>query len=127
MGLRELAKTDIEDFTSNLNEFGLEATFTTPDGLISVDVVGIEGKISMGFDMDTGKEVNAQKASISVSEKFFIDADYPVRNAAGEVSMKRHKVDYIDSTGEMCYFEVMEQFPDESVGLIVFLLIKRKV
>mgnify|MGYP003402546550 FL=1 len=126
MGLRELAKQDIEDITSNLNEFGLEMTFTPPVGY-SLSVVGTEAKIHMGFDMDTGKEINAQKATVSVSEKFFIDGDYPVRNAAGEVSMKKHRVDYIDSTGTTCNFEVLEQFPDETIGLIVFILGKRKL
>ena len=125
MGLRELAKADIEDITSNLNEFGLAMTFSTPDGAISVEVVGTEAKIHMGFDMDTGKEINAQKASVSVSEKFFIDADYPVRDAAGSVSMKKHRVSYIDSTGTTCNFQIAEQFPDESIGLIVFILVKR--
>lgn len=127
MGLRELAKQDIEAITSNKNEFGLDIKFSTPDGLIEVDVVGTEAKTHMKFDFETGKEVNAQKASVSVSEKFFIDADYPVRNAAGKVSMKKHKVDYIDSTGNMCYFEVMENFADETLGLIVFMLVERKV
>ncbi len=126
MGLRELAKADIADITSNLNEFGLAITFTPPVGY-SLDVVGTEAKIHMQFDVETGKDVNAQKASVSVSEKFFIDGDYPVRNAAGEVSMKKHKVDYIDSTGTECHFEVLEQFPDETLGLIVFILGKRKV
>ncbi len=126
MGLRELAKQDIEDITSNLNEFGLAMTFTPPVGY-SLDVVGTEAKIHMQFDVETGKDVNAQKASVSVSEKFFIDADYPVRNASGEVAMKKHKVDYIDSTGTTCNFEVLEQFPDETLGLIVFILGKRKV
>lgn len=123
MGLRETAARDMEDFTSNLNEHGLEMTFSTPNGQITVDVVGIEAKIHMAFDFDTGKEVNAQKASVSVSEKLFIDANYPVRNAAGRVNMKDHNVSYIDSTGTECDFKVMEQYPDESLGHIVFILV----
>lgn len=127
MSLRALAKEDIENITSNLNEFGLAIKFTTPDGSIELDVVGIEAKIHLAYDLDTGKEINAQKAYISVSEKFFIDANYPVRNAAGKVNMKKHKVDYIDSTGTMCYFEVLENLPDETIGLISFVLGDRKV
>jgi hypothetical protein len=126
MGLRELAKADIADITSNLNEFGLAMTFTPPTGY-SLEVVGTEAKIHMQFDVETGKDINAQKASVSVSEQFFIDGDYPVRDAAGRVNMKKHKVDYIDSTGTTCLFEVLEQFPDETLGLIVFILGQRKV
>jgi len=127
MGLRALAKQDIEDITSNLNEFGLSISFATPDGSITLDVVGLETKIHMNYDFETGDNINAQKASVSVSEKQFIDADYPVRDAAGRVNMKKHRVSYIDSTGNECNFEVMEQYPDETIGLIVFKLCNRKV
>ncbi len=127
MNLRELAKQDIEDISSNLNEFGLSINFATPDGAIELTVTGLEAKIHKTFDFETGKDVNAQKASVSVSEKFFIDANYPVRNAAGKVAMKKHRVSYIDSTGTLCNFEVIEQFPDETLGLIVFMLVDRKL
>jgi len=127
MGLRALAKADLEDISSNLEEHGLEITFATPDGSIEIDVVGLESKTHRNFDLDTGKDINVQKAQVSVSEKFFIDVDYPVRNAAGNVNMKKHRVDYIDSTGSNCKFEVLEQFPDETLGFIVFILGDRKV
>jgi hypothetical protein len=126
MSLRDLARQDIEDITSNLNEFGLEITFTAPNDQEAV-VVGTEAKIHMAIDFETGKEVSAQKASVTIAEKFFIDAGYPVRNAAGSVSMKKHKVDYIDSTGTTCNFEVVDTFPDETVGVIVFYLAERKL
>ena len=126
MGLMAQAKADIEAITSNLNEFGMAINFTTPNGLITLDVVGTESKVHMGFDFDTGKEINSQKAHVSVSEKFFIDANYPVRNVAGKVDMKKHRVSYIDSTGTTCNFEVIEQFPDEAIGLMVFILGERK-
>lgn len=122
MGLRELAQQDFANITSNLNEFGLQITFTTPDGNTSVQVNGIEAKIYMQFDFDSGKEVNAQKARVTVSEKFLTQLNYPVRNLAGKVSMKKHQVSYIDSTGTTCNFQVAENLPDETVGTITFIL-----
>lgn len=127
MSLRELAKADVLSITSNENEFGLAMTFTTPGDDITVNVVGIESKTSLAFNFETGEEMNAQKVRVSVSEGLFINADYPVRNAAGKVSMKNHKVQYEDSTGTMCYFEVLENFPDETLGLIGFILGQRSV
>lgn len=126
MNIRELAKNDIENITSNLNEFGLAITFEAPNGDIA-DVVGIESKVYMAFDMDTGKDINVQKAHVTIAEKFFIENDYPVRNASGRVSMKKHKVTYVDVNGITCNFEVIENFPDETLGLIVFSLGERKV
>jgi len=56
----------------------------------------------------------------------FINNNYQIRDVAGKVSMKKHKVSYIDSTGASGSYEVTEAFPDQAVGLIVFILGERK-
>jgi hypothetical protein len=122
MGLMDEINEDIQDITGNLNEFGVSITFTTPDGVASATVVGTASKHFMNFDFDSGKNVNSQNAHVSVSEAFLIAANYPVRNPAGNVNMKRHRVSYIDSTGVSGSYEILEQFPDQAIGLIVFIL-----
>lgn len=121
MGLMDEINLDIQDITGNLNEFGVSITFTAPTGETAT-VVGTASKHFMNFDFDTGKNVNSQNAHVTVSEAFLIAADYPVRNPAGNVNMKRHRVSYIDSTGAAGSYEILEQFPDQAIGLIVFIL-----
>lgn len=114
-------KQDIQNITSNLNEFGVSITFTAPTGETAT-VVGTASKHFMNFDFDTGKNTNSQNAHVTVSEALLTAEDYPVRNPAGNVNMKKHRVSYIDSTGVSGSYEITEQFPDQAVGLIVFIL-----
>lgn len=121
MGLMDEIKQDVKDITSNSNEFGVSITFTAPTGETAT-VVGTASKHFMNFDFDTGKNVNSQNAHVTVSEEVLIDADYPVRNPAGNVNMRNHRVSYIDSTGVTGTYVITEQFPDQAIGLIVFIL-----
>lgn len=127
MGLMEIIKQDIQDITSNINEFGVAITFTNPDNSQSIEVVGTASNHFMQFDFESGKNVNSQNTHVSVSEQLFIDAGYVIRNAEGKVSVKKHKVAWIDSTGLSGSYEVIEAMPDQSIGLIVFILGNRKL
>lgn len=127
MGLMEIIKQDIQDITSNINEFGVAITFTNPDNSQSIEVVGTASNHFMQFDFESGKNVNSQNTHVSVSEQLFIDAGYVIRNAEGKVSVKKHKVTWIDSTGVSGSYEVIEAIPDQSIGLIVFILGNRKL
>lgn len=127
MGLMAIIKQDIQDITSNINEFGVAITFTNPDNSQSIEVVGTASNHFMQFDFESGKNVNSQNTHVSVSEQLFIDAGYVIRNAEGKVSVKKHKVTWIDSTGVSGSYEVIEAIPDQSIGLIVFILGNRKL
>lgn len=122
MGLIDQIKADIEDITSNAEEFGWPLTFTSPDGASTVAVTGLYTKHHIGIDPESNKQVNVKNSHCSVSEKFFTDAGYPCRNAANEVSMKRHKVQTTDVNGLAQTYLVQEAFADETTGLIVFIL-----
>jgi hypothetical protein len=121
MNLLEMAKADIEDITSDAEGFSSELTITTPDGNTSATIRGLHAKTHMGFDTD-GARVNSKNARASFSEKFLLDVNYPVRNAAGEVSIKDHRLRAKDSTGFDKEYIIREGYPDETVGLIVCIL-----
>lgn len=120
MGLIDNAKEDIENITSDLDGFAVEMKLTAPTGQI-VDITGLHTKIHLGVNTE-GEAVNSKKAHVSFSEKFLTDANYPVRNSSGEVSIIKHLVDVKDSTGEIKNYRIQEAYPDETIGLIVCIL-----
>lgn len=121
MGLREQAKKDIEFITSNLNDFGIEMTFTAPTDETAI-ITGLHTKHHLGVNTD-GEIVNSKKAHVSFSEKFLTDLNYPLRNANGEVDLKSHKVAVKDSTDIVKNYVISQWFPDETVGLIACILV----
>lgn len=120
MGLIAQAKADIESITSNLNEFGVSMKFTSPGGETAT-ITGLHTKHHLGIDTD-GNAENTKKAHASFSEKFLLNAGYPVRNSAGEVNLTGHKVEVADSTGVTKTYMVQQWFPDETLGHIVCIL-----
>jgi hypothetical protein len=122
MGLIDQIKSDIEDITSNAEEFGWPLIFTTPDAAGTVTVTGLYTKHHIQIDPESGRQINVKNAHCSVSEKFFTAAGYPCRDANNEVQMKRHKVRTTDVSGITWDYVVQESFADETTGLIVFIL-----
>ncbi len=137
MTLYDVAKADVERITSG-PEWGADITFAVPgsgggvfdmtfdqtfrNAVITAQVKGIHVKHHLSFDSETGKSVNGKRAHVSVSEKFLVDAGYPVRNSKLQVEMEDHLVKVIDSTGVLFTYVIRETFADERVGLIVCIL-----
>jgi len=122
MGLIAQAKADWQAITSNTSEWGVTMTLTAPTGETAT-INGLHTKHHLGIDMETGRPVNTKNAHVSFSEKLLTDAGYPVRNAQGEVSLKGHKVTVADSTGANMTYVIKEWFPDETIGVIVCILL----
>ena len=120
MGLIDQAKSDIEDITSNTDGFGVALFFEGPCGEFA-EITGLHTKHHLGVDTE-GNSVNSKNAHVSFSEKFLTDLNYPVRNLDGEVSMVGHKVRVKDSTGLDKTYVIEENYPDETIGLIVCIL-----
>lgn len=120
MGLLETAKQDIQNFTSNLEGFGVEITLTAPTAEVAI-VNGLHTKHHLGYNTE-GVQVNTKNAHVSISEQLLVDAGYPVRSASGEVNLTGHLVDVKDSTGLVKNYVIREWFPDETIGLIVCIL-----
>lgn len=120
MGLTDIAKADWQRFSSNTDEWGIAMDLTAPTGE-TASVVGLHTKHHLQVSPE-GIAVNAKNAHVCVSEALFTAAAYPVRNAAGEVSMKTHRVRAKDSTGTVKEYSVQQAFQDETVGVIVMIL-----
>jgi hypothetical protein len=121
MSLLAQAKADIEQITSEPTGFSAELIFTSPNN-DAATIRGLFTEHHLAIDTD-GNQVNAKNSHISFSEKFLTDAGYPVRNAGGKVFVKDHRVRVvvaplnIDRT-----YVIRENFPDETVKLIVCIL-----
>lgn len=120
--LREQAKDDWQRFTSDPDGFGTSINFLAPaPGNETADIVGLATKHHLGIDSD-GVPINTKNTHVSVSEQLLIDAGYPVRDAEDEVAMLRHRVKFEDSTGTEKEYAIQEMFPDETVGILTFIL-----
>lgn len=118
MGLLEMARQDLKDITSNLNDFSVPATFVAPGGeTITINVLHTKHHLKIDTD---GNPVNSKNAHISFSESNMIG--YTVRNVSGEVNLKGHRVTVKDSTGVDKQYMIRQWFPDETLGLIVCIL-----
>lgn len=120
MGLIQQATDDWLRFSSDEDLFGISIDFEAPS-LETATVVGLATKHNIGVDTE-GNLINTKNAHISVSEKLLTDTGYPVRNTSGEVDLKGHRIDYIDSTGASKKYVIQQSFPDETVGMIVCIL-----
>lgn len=121
MGLVDQAKADIEQITSTTDDWAVSITLIAPT-LETVTLTGLHTKHHLSIDVESGKQVNAKNAHISVSEKFMTDALYPVRDLKGDVNLKNHRVRVKDSTGEVKDYVINQWFPDETIGLITCIL-----
>jgi hypothetical protein len=101
---------------------GFEETIvlTTPAGDASIETTGFATKHHINFDTD-GTTMNAKNAHICVDENFLADNGYPVR-VNEEVNLLNHRVSFPDSSGVQKEYIVKENFPDETLGLIVCIL-----
>lgn len=92
-----------------------------PSGQI-LKCVGLHPKHNMTFNVEKNEFANSKKASVTISEKWFTDAGYPLRNDAGEVFLSKHVVFVSDSTGNNFQYVAAQWYPDETNGLIVIIL-----
>jgi len=116
----QLAKRDAKFFVT---KGGFEETIEmiTPTRDVTLSLTGFATKHWINFDTD-GQPVNAKNVHICIDESFLVSNNYPVRNAKGEISLLKHFVSFVDSSGTAKKYVVRENFPDETLGLIVLIL-----
>lgn len=120
MGLLDSARRLWQTKTSNPEAFGVALSFIAPTGE-TASITGHHTKHHLQVDIG-GLPVNGTNIHVTVSEKLLTDLNYPVRNANSEVALYRHRVSAKDSTGTIRHYVVREQYPNETVGVIVLIL-----
>src|ERR1035437_2356672 len=120
MGLMAQIKDDIQQITTNINDFATAILFTPPTGPAKT-CNGIGVKHNLKFD-DFGNPVSSKTARITVSEPALVAAGYTVRNAGHEVALIGHKVNWTDVMGIVWSYKVKENIAGETNGIIVLIL-----
>ena len=104
-------------------EWSNELIFIAPNAETAT-VQGLSSKHHLSVDPETGLPVNSTNIHISVAESVILDANesYPTRNANDEIYLKDHLVSFADSSGTVKQYKINENFPDETLDLIVCIL-----
>lgn len=118
--LFQLAKRDAKFFVSN-GGFEEDIELVTPSKDKTLLLTGFATKHHINFDSD-GNPINSKNVHICIDESVLVANGYPVRNEKGEIFLKNHQVSFSDSSGIVKTYVVRENFPDETLGLIVCIL-----
>ena len=116
----QLARRDSKFFVTS-GGFEESITITTPSRDKTISLTGFATKHFINFDSD-GNPINSKNVHICIDESVLVSQGYPVRNAKTEVTLLNHIVTYPDSTGIVKKYIIRENFPDETLGLIVCIL-----
>lgn len=122
MGILDKARNDAKRYVTDAAGFAVSATFTAPT-TETATVNALHSKHHLGFN-EFGKPVSTKNAHISFSESDLMTQNptYPLRNSAGEVSIKKHKVVVADSTGLEKTYTIIDFMPNETLGIITCIL-----
>ena len=123
MSIIDQARRDLLQITTSATGFSVPLIITTPAGT-PFQVRGLAKKHHLSIDGD-GVVVNSKNASVSIAEDALKAVGYPVRNSRGEVMMMGHTVTYEAVPGLPMQYSILEHFPDEALGLIVFILAEK--
>lgn len=118
--LLDLAKRDSKFFVTK-GGFQESIELTTKSRDMSVSLNGWATKHHISFDTD-GNQVNSKNVHCTIDENELISLGYPTRNARNEIDFLKHFVSFKDSSDILRNYIVKEQFPDETLGLIVLIL-----
>ncbi len=116
----QAAKADAKRFILK-GGFQEEISLFTPTGNMSVRTAGLATKHHISFDTD-GNPINSKNVHICLDESDLINKGYIVRNSNKEITLLNHIVNFKDSSGEEKKYIVLQNYPDEVLGLIVCIL-----
>lgn len=113
----------INDWKRFVLNGGFEVDITlTPPSSSPVEVKGLGTKHHNSIGTD-GLPFNSKNAHISLIESDLVEKGITVRDANGEVNLRNFLADFIDSSGVLKNYIIKETFPDETVGVIVCILV----
>ncbi len=114
------AKRDAKKFVLK-GGFQVGITITNPTSGLIIQTTGLATKHHISFDTD-GNAINAKNVHICIDESDLIKKGYIVRNSNKEITLLNHIVSYADSSEEEKKYIVLQNYPDEVLGLIVCVL-----
>lgn len=86
-----------------------------------IQLKGLTSKHWLQFDSD-GSPINAKNVHLNLIEKDIQELGFETRGKNGNVNLLDYYVIVQDSTNNYKKYQVKEVYPNESLGLIVFIL-----
>lgn len=118
--LLQLAKRDARRIITQ-GGFEENIELVNPNECLTISLTGFATKHWITFDTD-GSPINSSNIHVSISEQDLKDLNYPYRDNNGKVRLLNHKVNFKDSSGNIRTYIISENFPDETLGIIVLIL-----
>lgn len=119
MSLLDAIRRDAVNITSNSSDFATQITVSKGD--VGVTVGGIAGRHHFGLD-ELGNVVNTMQAHCAIAEQVLIDAGLNLRNAKGLIATGGITISWTDTSGRNGNYTVKSIRPDETIGLLTFIL-----
>lgn len=125
MDFLSTVQRDLQTITTT--DFATHITITPPGGT-PVIVPGYAGKHSIDVDQIGFRTINSKKAHCSIMEQELLKAGYTTRVStdanADLITFEKHTVSWKDVSGQTRTYIVQQggSKPNETVGLIVFIL-----
>ena len=116
----QAAKRDAKRFVK-AGGFEVDIHIKTPDNQLWADIKGLATKHHINFDTD-GQPVNSKNVHICIDESDLESETMPIRDSDGEVNLLNYRVRFADSSGVDRDYVVLQNYPDEVLGLIVCIL-----
>lgn len=118
------AKADWANYIGNPINEGVEQISFTPqngDTTQTVIIYGLATKHHLNYSPE-GIAINSTNARVTISEAQLTATGFTVRDSKNNVVLLKSLVSYPDSNGNTQNYIVKEQFPDETVGVIILIL-----
>ena len=120
MSTLDRAKAAVKRITSNTDGFAVNVVLTTPTSS-TINITGITSKIHLGVDTD-GNVASSRKVHLSFAESQITDMGLSIRNAKGDVDLRKYIFAIPDSNGVVKKYSLAVNIPDETIGLITVIL-----
>jgi hypothetical protein len=101
----------------NKGGFQVDLTFESPSSFIAI-VKGWGQKHHQSYD-ENGLPISSKNVQVTVAESELTDLNYQVRNSNDEVDLLQHNVTFKDARGVEKKYKIVNQQPDEYIGIIV--------
>ncbi len=114
------ARQDAKKIVTNLG-FQSDVFLINPLFMAFIQLKGLTSKHWIQFDTD-GSPINAKNVHLNLVEEDIQELGFETRGKNGNVNLLDYYVIVQDSTNVYRNYQVKEVYPNESLGLIVFIL-----
>ena len=114
------ARQDAKKIVTNLG-FQNDVFLINPLSMAFIQLKGLTSKHWLQLDSD-GSPINAKNVHLNLIEKDIQELGFETRGKNGNINLLDYYVIVQDSTNNYKKYQVKEVYPNESLGMIIFIL-----